>query len=199
MTANTTLTRLQQLLPELFQPLVVTGDLYLRFQLTPEIPALLPMARVQEALLVTATAISPLPNLPAFTIGIMNARDRVFWVVDLGQLLGLPSLPTNPREYQVVVMQLAGTEPESFAERLQGRIDAADSATEPSLGLAVQRVRGVARFESQDLQPSATDVPECLQPHLLGCFIEADRQILVLNPVTIATAPTRFEQLFTHC
>jgi positive phototaxis protein PixI len=181
MTANTTLTRLQQLLPELFQPLVVTGDLYLRFQLTPEIPALLPMARVQEALLVPATAISPLPNLPAFTIGIMNARDRVFCVVDLGQLLGLPPLPTNPREYQVVVMQLAGTEPESF--------DAADSATEPSLGLAVQRVRGVARFESQHLQPSATDVPECLQPHLLGCFIEADRQILVLNPATIATAP----------
>jgi positive phototaxis protein PixI len=125
MTANTTLTRLQQLLPELFQPLVVTGDLYLRCQLTPEIPALLPMARVQEALLVPATAISPMPNLPAFTIGIMNARDRVFWVVDLGQLLGLPPLPTNPREYQVVVMQLAATEPESF--------DAADSSTEPSL------------------------------------------------------------------
>jgi positive phototaxis protein PixI len=190
MTTNTTLTRLQQLLPELFQPLVVTGDLYLRFQLTPEIPALLPMARVQEALLVPATAISPLPNLPAFAIGIMNARDRVFWVVDLGQLLGLPPLPTNPREYQVVVIQLAGTEPESF--------DSADSATEPSLGLAVSRVRGVARFESQNLQPSATDVPECLQPHLLGCFIEADERILVLNPVTIVTAPTRFEQLFTH-
>jgi positive phototaxis protein PixI len=186
MTANTTLTRLQQLLPELFQPLVVTGDLYLRFQLTSEIPALLPMARVQEALLVPATAISPLPNLPAFTIGIMNARDRVFWVVDLGQLLGLPPLPPNPREYQVVAIQLAETEPES--------LDAADSATEPSLGLAVQRVRGVARFESQHLQPSGTDVPECLQPHVLGCFIEADRQILVLNPATITTAPTRFEQ-----
>jgi positive phototaxis protein PixI len=187
MTANTTLTRLQQLLPELFQPLVVTGDLYLRCQLTPEIPALLPMNRVQEALLVPVTAISPLPNLPAFTIGIMNARDRVFCVVDLGQLLGLPPLPTNPREYQVVVMQLAGTEPESF--------DAADSSTEPSLGLAVSRVRGVARFEPEHLQPSVADVPECLQPHLLGCFIAADERILVLNPATIATAPTRFEQL----
>jgi positive phototaxis protein PixI len=181
MTTNSTLTRLQQLLPELFQPLVVTGDLYLRFQLTPEIPALLPMARVQEALLVPATAISPLPNLPAFAIGIMNARDRVFWVVDLGQLLGLPPLTGNPRDYQVVVMQLAATEP--------------DSSTEPSLGLAVSRVRGVARFEAHHLQPAVADVPECLQPHLLGCFIEADKQILVLNPVTIATAPARFEQL----
>jgi positive phototaxis protein PixI len=181
MTTNSTLTRLQQLLPELFQPLVVTGDLYLRFQLTPEIPALLPMARVQEALLVPATAISPLPNLPAFAIGMMNARDRVFWVVDLGQLLGLPQILTNPRDYQVVVMQLAATEPSDFSD-------------EPSLGLAVSRVRGVARFESQQLQPSVADVPECLQPHLLGCFIEADEQILVLNPATIATAPTRFEQ-----
>jgi positive phototaxis protein PixI len=186
MTTNTTLTRLQQLLPELFQPLVITGDLYLRFQLTPEIPALLPMDRVQEALLVPATAISPLPNLPAFTIGIMNARDRVFWVVDLGQLLGLPPIPTNPRDYQVVVMQLAATEPES--------LDSGDYSAEPSLGLAVRRVRGVDRFEPQNLQLSVADVPECLQPHILGCFIEAEEQILVLNPATIATAPTRFEQ-----
>jgi positive phototaxis protein PixI len=182
MTTNTTLTRLQQLLPELFQPLVVTGDLYLRFQLTPELPALLPMARVQEALLVPATAISPLPNLPAFTIGIMNARDRVFWVVDVGQLLGLPPLPINPRDYQVVVMQLAETDAES--------VDSADSSTEPSLGLAVSRVRGVARFESQHLQPAVADVPECLQPHMLGCFIEAGEQILVLNPVTISQFQT---------
>jgi positive phototaxis protein PixI len=182
MTTNTTLTRLQQLLPELFQPLVVTGDLYLRFQLTPELPALLPMARVQEALLVPATAISPLPNLPAFTIGIMNARDRVFLVVDLGQLLGLPPLPTNPRDYQVVVMQLATTEPKS--------VDPTDAANEPSLGLAVSRVRGVARFESQHLQSAVADVPECLLPHLLGCFIEAGEQILVLNPVTISQFQT---------
>lgn len=182
MTTNTTLSRLQQLLPELFQPLVVTGDLYLRFQLTPEIPALLPMARVQEALLVSATAISPLPNLPAFTIGMMNARDRVFCVVDLGQLLGLAPISNNPREYQVVVIQL----PES--------IDPSSLSTEPSLGLAVRRVRGVARFESQNLQLSVEGVPECLQPHLLGYFIEADERILVLNPATIATAPTRFEQ-----
>jgi positive phototaxis protein PixI len=187
MNTNTTLTRLQQLLPELFQPLVVTGDLYLRFQLTPEIPALLPMARVQEALLVPATAISPLPNLPAFAIGIMNARDRVFWVVDLGQLLGLPPLPSNPRDYQVVVMQLTATEPEPDS------IAPTDLSAELSLGLAVGRVRGVARFESQHLQLSVADVPECLQPYILGCFIEADEQILVLNPVTIVTAPTRFE------
>jgi positive phototaxis protein PixI len=142
------------------------------------------MARVQEALLVPATAISPLPNLPAFAIGIMNARDRVFWVVDLGQLLGLPPLPTNPRDYQVVVMQLTATEPEPDS------IDPTDLSAEPSLGLAVGRVRGVARFESQHLQLSVADVPECLQPHILGCFIEADEQILVLNPVTIVTAPT---------
>jgi positive phototaxis protein PixI len=181
MTTNT-LTRLQQLLPELFQPLVVTGDLYLRFQLTPEIPALLPMARVQEALLVPATAISPLPNLPAFTIGMMNARDRVFWVVDLGQLLGLPPIPTNPRDYQVVVIQLSGTEPESIGK--------STGSAEPSLGLAVRQVRGVARFEAQNLQSSVADVPGCLQPHLLGCFIQADERILVLNPASIATAPS---------
>lgn len=177
MTTNTTLTRLQQLLPELFQPLVVAGDLYLRFQLTPEIPALLPMAQVQEALLVPATAISPLPNLPAFTIGMMNARDRVFCVVDLGQLLGLPSLLVNPHNYQVIVINFRALGTESR------------DAPEKYLGLAVLKVSGVARFETKPLPMLAENCPTCLEPYLLGSLTEKNRQIFVLNPEPIANSP----------
>lgn len=186
MTANTTLARLQQLLPQLFQPVEVSGDLYLRFQLTPEIPALLSMERVQEALLVPTSAISALPNMPDFTIGIMNARDRIFCVVDLGQLLGLPSLPTNIQDYQVVVINLLapGTETSATTGMSEGKY----------LGLAVRRVRGVARFESGTLQPPADkEFPECLTPYQMGCLIEADDQILVLDTAAIANAPTLFQ------
>lgn len=181
MTANTTLARLQQLLPQLFQPVAVSGDLYLRFQLTPEIPALLSMERVQEALLVPASAISPLPNLPDFTIGIMHARDRVFCVVDLGQLLGLPSMPTHLQDYQVVVINLLATETEE--------IDTAGLSAGKYLGLAVRRVSGVARFETEKLQTPGAEFPACLQLYQMGCLVAADERVLVLDTAAIANSP----------
>jgi positive phototaxis protein PixI len=183
MTANTTLARLQQLLPQLFQPVQVTGDPYLRFQLTPEIPALLSMARVQEALVVSASSISPLPNLPAMAIGIMNARDRVFLVIDLAQFLGLAPLPINPRNYQVIIIQLS-------------EIDANDHQSRKYIGLAVQRVRGVARFETEQLQSLTEDFPHCLTPYLLGSFGTSADQLLVLDTEAIIQAPSLLKNPF---
>ena len=187
MTANPTLVRLQQLLPELFQPVEVTGDRYLRFQLTTDLPALLSMDRVQEALLVSASAISPLPNLPDFTIGMMNARDRVFCVVDLGQLLGLPSLLPNLQTYQVVVISLDPVQTEE--------IDLAGLSAVKCLGLAVRQIKGVGRFESETLQPPSEEFPECLTPYQSGYFDTTER-ILVLDIAAIATTPALFENPF---
>ncbi len=187
MTENTTLTRLEQLLPQLFQPLEISGDLYLRFQLTPEIPALLSMERVLEALLVPASSISPLPNLPSMTIGMMNSRDRVFCVVDLGQLLGLPPIAINPRDYQVIAIDLPMP---------SVRMGDTPSSSSKCLGLAVRQVRGVARLETHQLQSGCGDVPECLTPYLMGSFIESDRRSVLLDADAIATAPALFHNPF---
>lgn len=176
MITNTSLARLQQLLPQLFQPSQVIGDPYLRFQLTPETPVLLSMERVQEALVVPANSISPLPNLPAFSIGLINTRDRVFLVIDLAQILGLPPLPINPQKYQIIVVQSSVMESE-------------DQESKKYLGLAVQQVRGVSRFKTAHLQSVSGDFPGCLTPYLLGSFGEATERILVLDAELIVNAP----------
>ena len=188
MTTNTILTRLQQLLPQLFQPLEISGDLYLRFQLTSEIPALLSMERVLEALLVPEETISSLPNLPAMTIGMMNSGDRVFCIVDLGQLLGLPPIAINPRDYQVIRI-----DNRAQIERVG---DTPDRNSNKCLGLAVRQIRGVVRLETSQLQSSCGDVPECLTPYLMGSFIEDDRRSVVLNADAIAKAPALFHNPF---
>jgi positive phototaxis protein PixI len=183
MTTNTTLARLQQLLPELFQPVQIIGDPYLRFQLTPEIPVLLSMERVQEALVVPANSISPLPNLPAFSIGLMNARDRVFLVIDLAQILGLPPLPINPRNYQVIVIQSSEMKTDS-------------SESKKYIGLAVHGIRGVARFEIGELHSIAHGFPNCLDPYLLGSFGTEAEQILVLDADSIVNSPALLKNPF---
>jgi positive phototaxis protein PixI len=190
MTTNTTLSRLQQLLPQLFQTVQVSGSPYLRFQLTPETPALVPMEWVQEALLVPASFISPLPNMPAFSIGIMNARDQVFCVIDLAQLLGLSTLPTNPRNYQIVVMSLSAAKNEA-------------SDTPPSsplaakcLGLAVHQVCGVNRFDNNNLRSIIGNIPDCLKSYLTGCFIEGNQEIVVLDSKAIVQTPLLLKNPF---
>jgi positive phototaxis protein PixI len=188
MTANTTLARLQQLLPQLFNPVAVSGDLYLRFQLTPELPALLTMNRVQEALLIPASQISPLPNMPEFTIGMTSFRDRVLCVVDLAQLLGLPPLPPNLQDYQVVIINLLAIG--------AGVHESSESSTGKYLGLAVQRVRGVTRFRTETIKAEGVEVAECLRPYLSGYFLEESEQVLLLNTTAIATSPNLFQNPF---
>jgi positive phototaxis protein PixI len=174
MKAHTTLTRLQQLLPELFNPIEVTGAPYLRFQLTPEIPALLSMEWVQEALLLSASSISPLPNMPDFSIGMVNARDRVFCVVDLAQLLGVATPLLNQREYQVIVVNMP---------------DAASSVTDKLIGLAVSQVRGIARLTVAPAPPIDGEFPAILTPFLQGCLLVGDQRLVVLNATAIVTNP----------
>ena len=177
MSTNPTLHKLQQLLPQLFQPIEVSGDPYLRFQLTPFIPALLSMERVAEAMLVPANSISPLPNMPAFTIGMINARDRVFCIVDLAQLIGVASPLLNQQEYQVIVMNLPDTNP------------AVNSPpTTKLLGLAVSRVQGISRLSTEQWQTVGRKVPEMLAPYLQGCLWENNQQIVVMNTESILTS-----------
>jgi positive phototaxis protein PixI len=169
MTTNSSLARLQELLPQLFQPVAVAGDPYLRFQLTTEIPALLSMELVQEALLVPEDSISSLPNLPDFCIGVMNSRNRVFCVVDLAQLLGVAAPPINYREYQVIVVNL--NDP--------GKL----------LGLAVSRVRGIARLSVEQLESIDGTVPAVLTPYLTGCVFEGNERVVVMDANSIVTSP----------
>jgi positive phototaxis protein PixI len=182
MAESASLARLKELLPQLFQPVQISGESYLRFQLTPELPALLPMEQVQEAMLVSANSVTPLPNMPAFVLGLMSSRERVFCVVDLGQLLGLPPMLTNPREYQVVVMPLPTPSTEASSS--------SSPSSEKRIGLAVHRVRGVARFNSEQLRSPVSEFPNCLMPYLMGCIEEAEKRVLVLNAGAIAHSAT---------
>jgi positive phototaxis protein PixI len=174
MTTNTTIAKLQQLLPQLFQPVAVTGDAYLRLQLTPELPALLAMEWVQEAMLVPASAIATLPNVPAFMIGMINARDRVFGVIDLAQFLAVAA-PLRPQQtYQVIVVSLAHP-----ASPAPGKL----------VGLAVSSIQGMTRFAAESLLPVGSEVPELLVPYLQGCLTTGGKQLVVIDlPATLTSS-----------
>lgn len=181
MSTSTPLSRLQELLPQLFQANQLRSEPYLRFQLTAEMTALFSMEQVKESLLVDAEQITPLPNLPDPVIGIVSSRNHVFCVIDLAQLLMLPSVVTSSQRYHIVVVGVSQSlsQPASESELL--------------LGIAVERIQGITRLNSSKLQSPIANFPASLTPYLRGCV--GDEQTPVLDVRAIANALSLYESL----
>lgn len=133
------------------------GELqFLTFPLAEDTSAMLPVTQLAEVLNLTAAQVTPIPDLAAWVLGIYNWRGEILWIVDLSQLLGLPSLyqQTNRAStYKVIVGQA-----QSSAQQLPAY-----------LGLAVKEVDDMHWCNSSDIAsaPSAAVTPG-LTPFLRG-------------------------------
>ena len=171
MTTSSAASRIQANLQDLFKANLAPGDAYIRFQLTSDMTALLPMERVQESLVVEAEKITPLPSMPESVVGIMSSRDRVFCVFDLAQLLTLPSRLISPRQYQIIVLEVS---------------EILSSEQSLHLGLAVDRLQSITRLTSEKFQVPQ-DLPASLTPYVRRCTWEREQQLLILDARAIAT------------
>lgn len=148
-----------------------SGEAYLRFELCPQTSAALFMRHVQEAMILPARRLTPMPNMPACMLGLMNRRSRVLWVIDLAQMLGLAMLDANTQQYHLVLIQVGSI----------------------ALGLAVQQVEGITWINPDRIQPSIGQVIPSLVPYLRGCTIQQQEQkqemLLVLDAESITQSP----------
>lgn len=147
---------------DLFRTNTSSGEAYIRFQLTKELPALLSMKQVQGSMVVPADKITFMPSMPTSTIGIIGSRDRVFCVFDLAQLLGFPSELTSPRQYQIITLQTATKKP-------------------IHLGFAVTRLQSIVRLTTEQISLSLDAFPSQIIPYLGGAVLEEKIRIPVLE------------------
>lgn len=147
-----------------------SGDRYLKFHLEPQTPAILAMDQVQEVLIIPNRRITPMPNMPQCVQGLLNRRNRVLWVVDLAQMLGMQSLGTNAQQYNILIIQ----------------------AKQITLGLLVQEVKGVIHFTSDLIQAPAELVTSALIPYVYGCIFQEQEVLLVMNAQAIVLSPNLY-------
>ncbi|MBD3881034.1 purine-binding chemotaxis protein CheW [Phormidium tenue FACHB-886] len=146
------------------------GETYLKFHLSRQIPAVLSMRYIQEAMILPSRRLTPMPNVPAPMMGLMNRRSRVIWVVDLAQLLGLAVFDAaSSQQYTLILIQV-GSVP---------------------LGLAVYQVEGIMRLEADTIQSPVGQVSTTLLPYLRGCVLQQQTKevLLVLDAEAIAQSP----------
>jgi positive phototaxis protein PixI len=153
------------------RPQKTIGDVYLKFRLNHQISAVFSMKYVQEVLVLPARRLTPMPNMPASMLGLMNRRSRVMWVVDMAHMLGLSVLDVNVQQYTLVLIQIGAV----------------------PLGLAVQRVDGIIRLQPDDIQSPLGQVSTALVPYLRGCALQQQEQkqemLLVLDAEAIVQSP----------
>lgn len=151
------------LAPQLNQPHSTLGELYLRFELEQQTPAILSIEYAQEVLIVPVGRVTPMPNMPKCVLGLLNRRNRVLWVVDLAQMLKLQPLDTNVQHYNMAIIRVG----------------------QAPLALVVPEVKGVTRFTPDCIQSPQGVVTTVLMPYLHGCILQQKEILLVLNAEAI--------------
>lgn len=143
------------------------GIPYLNLQVDFQTQVCLPMENTQEVLTMNKSRITFVPNMSKNVIGLMNQRSRVFWVIDLSQLLGLQSNIADKQQYNIAIIKV-------------GNI---------ALGLAIEKIQGVIRINDNQIQSPVNEVTADLIPYLKGCVKYVEKMLLILDAHAIIKSP----------
>jgi positive phototaxis protein PixI len=139
------------------------GQTYLKLQLDGKTQAALAMDAAQEVIVVSSESLTFMPNMPTCVLGLLNQRSRVYWVVDLPQLLEMQPLPSDTQQYNIAIVRGGNA----------------------ALALAVSAVKGVTRFLPEAIQSPIGTVAPGLTPYLRGLVPQGKEILLVLEPQAI--------------
>lgn len=166
----------------LIQSQGTSGAAYLNFQLNERTPALFSMRQVQEVIVVPARQITPMPNMPPCMLGLLTRRSRVMWVVDLAHMLLSDPLPSNTRDYNIIIVRVAQVSQ-------QQNMLLATAHSQALLGLIVPTMKGVVQISPELIQTPQGYLSPSLMPCLRGCLLQQDDMLLVLDAEAIARSP----------
>ncbi len=141
-----------------------SGVPHLQVHLSEDVVAMIPMTAVREVVTLAAGQVVPVPNMPSCVLGTANCHNRLYWLVDLPQLLTLRPLDVGGQRYAVALVE----------------------AQDQALALAVPEIRGIARLET--IYPPLEILPHNLNPYVLGCT-QGDPPRYVLNVQAILESP----------
>lgn len=144
------------------------GELHLRFYVPSGTEFALPATGIKEVFSQPPDRITPIPNASPLLLGTLNMRGRVIWVADLGQFLGDAAiLNTDRPEIPVIAVE--------------------DPSNDTMLGLAVDKIIGMAWLDVEQMQP-ATNILGIMEPFVMGEWLlgkESNRFLRLLNQVEI--------------
>ena len=153
------------------------GQQFLRVHLLPDTTAMLPVQQMTEVLTIPIAQVVPIPQMPAWVMGVYNWRGEILWMVDLGQLIGLSPLhqqATSRSNYTAVVINSGGQASDKQQTNNQKTV-------RRTLGLLVNQIEDMEWCNPDEIQspPLSAVTPE-LVPFLRGYWLKSNGEILVV-------------------
>lgn len=143
---------------------------FLRFILLPDTNLMIGLSEIAAVLKIPFGQIVPIPEMPAWVIGVYNWRGEIVWMVDLGQLLGFTpwyqqSIATS--NHKAVVIHPSY---QNWKSRTTGEL----------VGLIVSDVNEIEWCNTNELySPPASAVTPELAPFLRGYWVKDNGDIIV--------------------
>lgn len=140
----------------------VGDEQFLSFVLPPAQKVIVSTKDLVEILNISLGQIVPIPDVPAFVMGVSNWRGEVLWVADLSYMLGFEPLYQHgftQTTYKVILL------------RSQGR----------TLGLAVRNVEQMLWCNPDQIQASSTNyVTSELSSCIQGYYLNANQELMLV-------------------
>jgi positive phototaxis protein PixI len=161
---------------------------FLRLHLTADFPALLPVQQVKEVLTIPRDQIVPIPEMPAWVIGIYNWRGEILWMVDVGHLCGLTpwyQQPAYVSMHSTVVLRVKETPKPTPGKMLEKMLSGEPSEEMPAvmqtLGLVVNAVEDMEVCDLSLIQSlPLSSLPPQLSTFLRGYWWKSDDDMLAV-------------------
>jgi positive phototaxis protein PixI len=95
-----------------------TDRQFLRFQVYPNLMALIEIEVVTELLNILIDRVVPMPHLPPAVMGVYNWRGEILWIVDLAMLLGTVSSSRRYRSLQPTIILTSTVQTQNRQEKI---------------------------------------------------------------------------------
>jgi len=136
-----------------------SGETYLECHIDRFNRAIVPMALVQEVIIVRAKNIVPVPNMPSYMLGLVSSHSRIYWTVDLAQMLGLQPIQVNTHACSVAILRI-----------------------EPMyLAIAATEIKGVIKLASESIESQLEPINSDSMPYLKGFMLNAETKLHLLD------------------
>ncbi len=144
------------------------GQVYLKFDLGANIPVIVPMHYVREAISRTLQQLTPMPHMPPYLLGLMHRQAQVMWAIDLAHLLDIGSISPHLAEQDFIIL----------------RVGAA------YIAIAVHQIQGSTWLSAEEIQPSLSHTTAQFSQYLSGCVLKKHEVMFVLDAEAIVQSPS---------
>ena len=156
-----------------------TDRQFLRFHLHKGTKAMLPIKQITEVLKIQFSQIVPIPQMPAWVMGVHNWRGDVLWTIDLAHLIGFEpwyQKSINHANHTAIVLSPNKEQKDNVQNNIH-------------LGLVVSQVEDIEMCNVADIQIPPSSVTAQLASFLDGYWLRSSGvPIIVLNGHSIVAA-----------